>query len=363
MKRTTASLLTGALASVAFVGLAALAPSIASANCAEPILIDSQGEYDAAFSKSAANDTRAGGRAVLEDGGLHVFTVPGATPPAGDTRDQRKVTGYYDVTDEVLLRDQTAQSNYDIAYTGTATPATATPGYQLVIDFDGDSTPDGILIGEDVYGENWWLNNEARQFVKDRAPKESGGGSPNNGDLDQWVAAFPNAEILSFGYSLGSGVDADYTITKLTFGCNAFVFDGPVANQGPVADLSASQPDAEGNVTFTTNSTDDKAVVNQTLDFGDGTPPASSATETTVTHKYAPGDYVATLTAYDAEGLSSTDTVQITIARPANTVNNGNALPDTGANVLGLAVIGGVAVAGASAGLVVRNRRRSGSAV
>ena len=36
------------------------------------------------------------------------------------------------------------------------------PGYQLVIDFDGDGSIDGILVGErSAYGNDWWASNSS----------------------------------------------------------------------------------------------------------------------------------------------------------------------------------------------------------
>ena len=66
------------------------------------------------------------------------------------------------------------------------------------------ATDDGILIGAPaVYGNDWWLNNAAKQFVKDGAPSHTGGsGSANHGTLDQWRAAFPDAVVTAFGFSL-----------------------------------------------------------------------------------------------------------------------------------------------------------------
>ena len=53
----------------------------------------------------------------------------------------------------------------------TPTTGTIPPGYQLIVDFDDDGTIDGILVGEPtVYGNDWWLNNGAEQFVKDGRP-------------------------------------------------------------------------------------------------------------------------------------------------------------------------------------------------
>ena len=74
-----------------------------------------------------------------------------------------------------------------------------------------------VTIGR-PYGNDWWLNNGAEQFVKDGAPSRTdGSGSTNHGTLDQWRAAFPNAQVLAFGFSLGSGVKGDGVLDAITF--------------------------------------------------------------------------------------------------------------------------------------------------
>jgi hypothetical protein len=100
------------------------------------------------------------------------------------------------------------------------------PGAQLVVDFDNDGSTDGILIGEPgVYGNDWWLNNAAEQFVKDGAPSHTGGsGSTNHGTLDQWRAAFPDATVKAFGFSLGSGVKGDGVLNAINFAGTRYTF-------------------------------------------------------------------------------------------------------------------------------------------
>ena len=98
------------------------------------------------------------------------------------------------------------------------------------MDFDADGTPDGILIGEPgSYGNDWWLNNAAAQFVKDGAPSHTGGsGSANHGTLDQWREAFPSANVVAFGFSLGSGVEGDRVLNAIDFAGDRYTFaSGP----------------------------------------------------------------------------------------------------------------------------------------
>ncbi len=90
-------------------------------------------------------------------------------------------------------------------------------------------------------------------------------------------------------------------------------------NQAPVAVISATPETGEAplEVTFTgSSSTDDVAVVSYAWDFGDGT----SSTQADPIHTYANiGSYAAELTVTDAEGLTSTDTITITVTEVGNT--------------------------------------------
>jgi hypothetical protein len=152
---------------------------------------------------SALSDTRATGHYDVQGTGLHIYTE-------GSTSTD-KVAEYVD-TNTPLSR--TGEPSLD--YTSTVGIA---PGSQLVVDFDNDGTPDGILVGEPgSYSNDWWASNGSAQFVKDRAPSHIGGfGSANHGTLDQWRAAFPNATVRAFGFSLGSGVHGDGVLNAITF--------------------------------------------------------------------------------------------------------------------------------------------------
>ena len=139
------------------------------------------------------------------------------------------------------------------------------PGEQLVVDFDGDGSLDGILVGEPVYpdgsalyGENWWLAGSGKQFVKDGAPSHAGGfGSDNNGTLDQWRAAFPSAKVFQAGWSLGSGVKGDGTIFGMTLGSSNYVFTKSGVTETKVlhsADVDQSETRATGHNDFRSTS-------------------------------------------------------------------------------------------------------------
>ncbi len=158
------------------------------------------------------SDTRATGHYEVVGSALRVWTEGNGSTD--------KVAEYVD-TDTPLA--DAGEPTLDLTNNGGgAIP----PGAQLVVDFDGDGTADGILVGEPTYyGNDWWLNNAAKQFVKDGAPSHSGGsGSPNHGTLDQWRAAFPDANVLAFGFSLGSGVNGDWTISAIDFAGDRYTF-------------------------------------------------------------------------------------------------------------------------------------------
>ena len=159
------------------------------------------------------SDTRATGDYELQGTGLHITTT-GATGTD-------KVAEY--VATKTPLATAAAEEP-TLDYTNTS--GGGVPGFQLVVDFDTDGTADGILIGEPgVYGNDWWLNNAAKQFVKDAAPSHTGGfGSANHGILDDWSAAFPKANVLAFGFSLGSGVKGDGVIDAINFAGTRYTF-------------------------------------------------------------------------------------------------------------------------------------------
>jgi hypothetical protein len=161
----------------------------------------------------ALSDTRATGHFAVQGTALHIST-------SGKTSTD-KVAEYVD-TNTPLSAIGEPSLNYTSTFDGA-------PGYQLVVDFNNDGTADGILVGEAVYGDVWWASNGSAQFVKDGAPSHAGGfGSENNGTLDQWRAAFPNATVKAFGFSLGSGVYGDGLINSITFNGTTYTFAADV---------------------------------------------------------------------------------------------------------------------------------------
>ncbi|BDZ46528.1 hypothetical protein [Naasia aerilata] len=138
------------------------------------------------------SDTRAAGHYEVVGTGLHIWTEADPLIAGG----VKKVAEYV-----ATSKPLTTVGEPSLSY--TATTGTTPPGFQLVVDFDNDGSADGILIGEPgVYGNTWWLNNGAKQFVKDGAPNVGGGyGSDYWGTLDEWRAYFPNAVVTAFGFS------------------------------------------------------------------------------------------------------------------------------------------------------------------
>lgn len=192
------------------------------------------------------SQTRATGHYEFLENGLRIWTE-GATSTD-------KVAGYksvsvplVDVGDPSLSFDNTSGGGI--------------PGSQLVIDFDANGTPDGILVGEDVYMGDWWLTNSSAQFVKDGAPNTGGGsGSEWYGTLDEWLASYPDAVVKAFGFSLGSGVKGDGIITKITFNCTEYVFttDKPAPGTAVASsDVCVKPGEATGVATVTVTNTDD----------------------------------------------------------------------------------------------------------
>ena len=188
-----------AVAAVAVLGFGTQSAFAASATIKVP----------SGFDKSLS-DTRATGHYEVQGTGLHIYTE-GAT-------NTDKVAEYV-ATTNALASVGEPKLNF------TNTTSAGVPGFQLVVDFNNDGVADGILVGEPVYGNDWWLSNGSAQFVKDAAPSHTGGfGSVNHGTLDQWRTAFPTATVRAFGFSLGSGVKGDGVLNSIDFAGTNYTF-------------------------------------------------------------------------------------------------------------------------------------------
>jgi hypothetical protein len=158
---------------------------------------------------AALSDTRATGHYEVDGTGLRIWTE-------GSTSTD-KVAEYVATAKPLAVVGEPS-----LDYTNESG---GVPGFQLYVDFDDDGSTDGILIGEPTYQGDWWLNNAAKQFAKDGAPSHTGGsGSANHGTLTQWRAAFPDAVVTAFGFSLGSGVKGDGVIDAIDFAGTRYTF-------------------------------------------------------------------------------------------------------------------------------------------
>jgi hypothetical protein len=166
------------------------------------------------FLPPPVSDTRSGGHYAVQGTGLHIWT---------DSNTSVDKVAEYVATSAPLA----TIGEPTLEYTNTAG---GVPGFQLIVDFDGDGSADGILVGEPgVYGNDWWASNGSKQFVKDGAPSHAGGsGSDNHGTLNQWRVAFPSANVVAFGFSLGSGVKGDGVINALNFNGTRYTFAADV---------------------------------------------------------------------------------------------------------------------------------------
>jgi LPXTG-motif cell wall-anchored protein len=287
--------------------------------------------------------------------GGHEFTASGLRVFVTEQSSLGKSAGYRATGGTVPLEDYTAQSNFVIETNLGTDEFPQGFSYQLVIDKDGNGSFDQYLVYEpDSYGQGVWHTNTGGSEL----------GYQFTGDLDRYVDLNPSAAVLAFGYSYGSGVAAgEVTVESLSFGCNVFGFES--ANRNPVVDFtwddagdsdwrtvrltgSASDPDGDEIDYYAWNYGDESG--------GGGDNPAAL----TFKHEYdAPGDYTVTLTVRDSRGGEATVTKTVTI-RAHDT--SGGALPNTGADVLGLAALGAIVLTGGAAGAIATGRRRSGSA-
>lgn len=162
-------------------------------------------------------ETRTAGHNDVGASDVHVYT--------DDNTSQAKAACYFTLTGAL-------PTNASMLWADNGNDTdTARPGQQLV--FDGNGIPgDGIsdyniLVGEPVYGDNWWLTSGSSAEAKAADPSgtENGGnGSEWFGTLAEWSAAMPDATSLAGGWSLGSGVKGDGWVKSLTYGPDTYTF-------------------------------------------------------------------------------------------------------------------------------------------
>ena len=373
MKRTTSLLTTGALGLGSFALISTVAPGIASANGCGVTPLGLAG-LEAAFDGQL---TGVGGGATAEmlAAGLHL-TMPSAEADP----DGAAYASYFMDGLGIPLAEATAQSNFDLDATLAAgQPVANHPTYELYVDLDGpgtDDTAQAILVHwEPDAGEPtdlWWSALGPLTQLESESAEEA--------SLVEISAAYPDAVVTSLGFQLLYQPGADVVVHGLTFGCNEFRLSsgsggdtggdtgGNPANQAPLAAVTATNTGATFTFSAAGSTDSDGRITGYAWDFGDGSAPAAGEQ---VVHAYAAaGTYTVTLTVTDDDGASTTATREVVVPAtdaggptdPAEPTEYGTPLPDTGADVLGLAAIGGLVLAGGGAGLVVSRRRKAGSA-
>ncbi|MBL8145959.1 MAG: hypothetical protein JNL34_06205 [Anaerolineae bacterium] len=155
------------------------------------------------------------GHYEMVDGGVHIWTESNTGEDVVEAS-----------TDLVVPFSTITSASLDYTPNSGATP----PGIFIWLDTDVDGNWDGAILYEPIYGGNWWLANMSLQHMKDNAPHTGGGnGSPWFGTLAEWIAAFPNAQTLWIGFTLGSGVQGDGVVHSMAFGCHIYTFGLPGA--------------------------------------------------------------------------------------------------------------------------------------
>jgi hypothetical protein len=158
------------------------------------------------------NDTRSGGH--------HEFTQDGVRLYTDSNTSVDKSTMYRAETEVPLAQFGEPSVLFKAGGTGVK------PGMQIGLDIDGNGTWDGYLVGEPwSYGAGQWWTNKTNFGVT------PGGGYASMGTLQDYLNANPNAKVTEFGFSLGSGVQGDWTILGTTVHCVNYTFGYP-ANPG-----------------------------------------------------------------------------------------------------------------------------------
>ena len=192
---TTATLAT----IVALSGIAA--PIIHAAN---PITTIRPADLD-------TSQTRAAGHVTFRTDDLRVMT--------DDNTSLAKAAGYFTVNGPL-------PTSASLDWIGT----NPQPGQQIVFDADGtkgNGNDYNVLVGEPVYGANWWLTNGSSADAKAADPSgadNGGNGSDYFGTLADWGTALPNARMLAGGFSLGSGIKGDGIIDGITYDSTTYRF-------------------------------------------------------------------------------------------------------------------------------------------
>ena len=382
MKRTTSLITAGALTLGTTALLGSVASGTASASGCGVTTLDMVG-LQSTFN-GALSGVGGGATAEMLPGGLRM-----TTPSADADPDRAAYAAWFVDGLDLALADATAQSNYALDTTPAAgQPIDNHPTYELYVDLDGPGAAGEDLLvhwaPEAGQATDVWESIFSPLTAMDPDASEA----PEEGTLVDISAAYPDAVVTGLGFQLIDQPGADVTVHGMTFGCNEFRFSsgsgggpggnpggepggdpgGDPANQTPIAAVTATNTGATFTFSAAGSADSDGAVTGFTWSFGDGSAPATGEQ---VVHEYAAaGTYTVTLTVTDDDGASTTATREVVVPAtdaggptdPAEPTEYGTPLPNTGADVLGLAAVGGLVLAGGGAGLVVSRRRRAGSA-
>jgi hypothetical protein len=186
---------------------------VTSAQAAEPTTTVTVRQGDLI---SQLGDTRSAGHVTFLGDGLAVQT--------DDATSQAKAAEYFPVSGDL-------PDSGSMEWFGTQPQ----PGVQIVFDADGE-TGNGndynVLVGEPVYGDNWWLTTGSSQTAKDADPsggQNGGNGSDWFGTLAEWKAALPHARMYAGGFSLGSGVKGSGVIHSISYDDTTYLFSDEAA--------------------------------------------------------------------------------------------------------------------------------------
>jgi hypothetical protein len=295
-----------------------------------------------------ASDTRSKGHNELTTSGLHVWTE--------DSSSESKAALYHYFAQPIPLA-QVGQPAITFADGATG----GLPGLQLGIDRDGNGTWDGYLVNEgDLYGHGvWWTN---KQYFGVPA----GGGYPSAGTLDDYLTANPDAQVLSVGYSLGSGVQGDSTITSITVAGKTYPFHA-LYPASIAADAATAAYGTHASVTVAVSAT--RGVPTGTVSVAEGSTTLATGTLSdgaatlTLPADLAVGTHALTVSyTGDADVQAGTQPVELTVAKDAvsftPSVTKGaygsagslvvtlQPRTDTGATVAGVVATGTVTVTG-----------------
>ncbi|MGY1639353.1 PKD domain-containing protein [Geodermatophilus sp. SYSU D00742] len=371
MKRTTSMLAAGAMGLGSFALISTVAPSVASANDCGVTTLDMAG-LEAAFN-GALSGFGDGGTAEMTPEGLHM-----TLPTADVDPDRWAYSGYFMDGLGIPLAQATAPSNYALDVTlAEGQPLANHPTYEMWVDLDGPAggLPSWLVYYQPATGDPeglWWSDRPLTEVDPEASE------ATDEATLVDISAAYPDATIETMGFQLLYQPGADAVVHGMTFGCNDFVFSSGTENpdpenQLPTATFTATNQGAAYTFTAVTGDPDGE-IASHTWDFGDGTAPVVGGTE--AQHTYAAsGTYTVKLTVVDDAGASVTTELAVTVTVPGTgggdptdptdptaPTEYGLPLPNTGADVLGLAAIGGLVLAGGGAGLVVSRRRKANSA-